>query len=147
LVGNLYQNRGSDPVRVERNGGRRDAVAINPQPRRCCAPIWRPPRAASTARSRCSGRLRHNGKQQEERRHMDRNAIDRVVRKSAGVLGLNRGNSAHSMRATFITTALETGAQIEDVQKAAGHRDPSTTKLYDRRSYNPEKAASFFATY
>jgi integrase/recombinase XerD len=47
------------------------------------------------------------------------------------------------MRATFITTALENGAQLEDVQKA---RDPSTTKLYDRRGYNPEKAASFFAT-
>jgi hypothetical protein len=46
-----------------------------------------------------------------------------------------------------ITTALENGAQLEDVQKAAGHRDPSTTKLYDRRGYNPEKAASFFATY
>jgi integrase/recombinase XerD len=54
--------------------------------------------------------------------------------------------SAHSMRATFITTALENGAQLEDVQKAAGHRDPGTTKLYDRRGYNPEKAASFFAT-
>jgi hypothetical protein len=26
------------------------------------------------------------------------------------------------------------------------HRDPGTTKLYDRRGYNPEKAASFFAT-
>jgi hypothetical protein len=51
------------------------------------------------------------------------------------------------MRATFITTALENGAQLEDVQKAAGHRDPGTTKLYDRRGYNPEKAASFFATY
>jgi hypothetical protein len=36
---------------------------------------------------------------------------------------------------------------LEDVQKAAGHRDPGTTKLYDRRGYNPEKAASFFATY
>jgi site-specific recombinase XerD len=48
------------------------------------------------------------------------------------VLGLNRGNSAHSMRAIFITTALESGAQLEDVQKAAGHRDPSTTKLYDQ---------------
>jgi len=47
------------------------------------------------------------------------------------------------MRATFITTALENGAQLEDVQKAAGHRDPSTTKLCDRRSCNPEKAASF----
>ena len=36
---------------------------------------------------------------------------------------------------------------VEDVQKAAGDRDPSTTKLYDRRGYDPEKAASFFATY
>ena len=51
------------------------------------------------------------------------------------------------MRATFITTALENGAQLEDAQKAAGHRDPGTTKLYDRRRYNPQKAASFFATY
>jgi site-specific recombinase XerD len=78
---------------------------------------------------------------------MDPDAIDRVVRKFAGELGLDRSYSAHSMRATFITTALENGAQLEDVQKAAGHRDPSTTKLYDRRGYNPEKAASFFATY
>jgi len=78
---------------------------------------------------------------------MDPDAIDRVVRKYAAALGLNRSCSAHSMRATFITTALENGAQLEDVQKAHGHRDPSTTKLYDRRGYNPEKAASFFATY
>jgi integrase/recombinase XerD len=68
-----------------------------------------------------------------------------VVRKYAGELGLDPGYSAHSMRATFITTALENGAQL--VQKAAGHRDPGTTKLYDRRGYNPQKAASFFATY
>jgi hypothetical protein len=33
------------------------------------------------------------------------------------------------------------------VQKAAGYRDPSTAKLYDRRGDNPEKASSFFATY
>src|SRR5271167_1928024 len=84
--------------------------------------------------------LRHNGKRQEERRGMDPDAIDRVVRKNAGELGLDRGYSAHSMRATFITTALENGAQLEDVQKAAGHRDPGTTKLYDRRGYNPEKS-------
>jgi hypothetical protein len=45
---------------------------------------------------------------------------------------------------TAITTALENGAQLEDMQKA-GRRDPGATKLYDRRRYNPEKAASFFA--
>jgi site-specific recombinase XerD len=51
------------------------------------------------------------------------------------------------MRATFIRTALENGAQLEDVQKAAGHGDPSTTKLKGRRVYSPKKAASFFTTY
>jgi integrase/recombinase XerD len=51
------------------------------------------------------------------------------------------------MRATFITTALENGASLEDVQRAAGHREPDTTKLYERRGYNPEKAASFLATH
>jgi integrase/recombinase XerD len=91
--------------------------------------------------------LKHNGKRRDERRSMDPDAIDRVVRKYVAALGLDRGYSAHSMRATFITTALENGAQLEDAQKAAGHRDPSTTKLYDRRRYNPEKAASLFATY
>jgi site-specific recombinase XerD len=65
----------------------------------------------------------------------------------AGLCTAVYARTAHSIRATFITMALENGAQLEDVQKAAGHRDPSTTKLYDRRGYNSEKAASFFATY
>jgi len=146
-VSDLHQNRGYDSLRVSRKGGRRDALAINPQTAARLrayldlaghaadidGPLFRP--------------LHHNGKRQDERRGMDPDAIDRVVRKYAGDLGLDRGYSAHSMRATFITTALENGAQLEDVQKAAGHRDPGTTKLYDRRGYNPEKAASFFATY
>jgi len=146
-VGDLHQNRGFDSLRVTRKGGRRDALAINPQTAARLrayleraghgddvdGPLFRP--------------LHHNGKRTAPRRAMDPDAIDRVVRKFAGAVGLPRGYSAHSMRATFITTALENGAQLEDVQKAAGHRDPSTTKLYDRRGYNPEKAASFFATY
>jgi hypothetical protein len=64
--------------------------------------------------------LKHNGKRQDERRGMDPDAIDRVVRKYAGELGLDRGYSAPSMRATFISTALENGAHLEDLQKAPG---------------------------
>jgi integrase/recombinase XerD len=79
--------------------------------------------------------LRPNGERQDIRGVMDPEAIDRVVRFAARH-GLDRGYSAHSMHATFITAALENGAQLEDVQKAAGHRDPGTTKLYDRRGYN-----------
>jgi hypothetical protein len=42
---------------------------------------------------------------------------------------------------------LTNGAALDDVQRAAGHRDPGTTRLYDRRRYNPGKSASFYATY
>jgi integrase/recombinase XerD len=146
-VGDLHQNRGFDALRVIRKGGRRESLAINPQAAQRIrayldlaghgdqldVPLFRP--------------VRGNAKPLGPAGRMDPDAIDRMVRKHAAAIGLARGYSAHSMRATFITTALENGAQLEDVQKAAGHRDPSTTKLYDRRGYNPEKAASFFATY
>jgi integrase/recombinase XerD len=146
-VADLHQNRGYDSLRVQRKGGRRDALAINPQTAVRIRAYLAGAGHADDSDGPMFRPLKHNGKRQEERRRMDPDAIDRVVRKYAGGLGLDRGYSAHSMRATFITTALENGAQLEDVQKAAGHRDPSTTKLYDRRGYNPEKAASFFATY
>jgi hypothetical protein len=45
--------------------------------------------------------LRHNGKRRDEGRGMDPDAIDRVVRKLAAKLGLDRG---YSMRAKFIGT-------------------------------------------
>lgn len=146
-VSDLHQNRGFDSLRVIRKGGRKEALAINPQTAQRIrayldlaghaadqdGPLFRP--------------LKHNGKRQETRRPMSPDNIDRIVRRYAARIGIERGHSAHSMRATFITTALENGASLEDVQKAAGHRDPSTTKLYDRRGYNPKKSASFFATY
>lgn len=146
-VGDLHQNRGFDSLRVIRKGARKDALAIHPQSAQRIrdylgaaghgddfdGPLFRP--------------LRHNGSSRTSRRHMAPDAIDRVLRKYAARLGLTRGYSAHSMRATFITTALENGASLEQVQRAVGHRDPSTTKLYDRRGYNPEKSAAFFASY
>jgi site-specific recombinase XerD len=82
------------------------------------------------------------------RRTLHPDAIDRILRKYAKrALGVTTGYSAHSMRTTFATTALENAANIEEVQYAMGHADVSTTKLYDRRGHNPEKAAAFFATY
>ena len=146
-VGDFHQNRGYDSLRVIRKGGRRDALAINPQTATRLRAYLERAGHADDIDGPLFRPLRQNGKQSQARRPMDPDAIDRVVRKHAALVGLTRGYSAHSMRATFITTALENGAQLEDVQKAAGHRDPSTTKLYDRRGYNPEKAASFFATY
>jgi site-specific recombinase XerD len=39
----------------------------------------------------------------------------------------------HSFRVTTITDLLAQGVSLEDVQQLAGHADPRTTGLYDRR--------------
>src|SRR5689334_23085806 len=146
-VGDFHMNRGFDSLKVVRKGGKKGSLAIHPQTAQRIkdylamaghgddfeGPLFRP--------------VKDNLKGQVSRRHIYPGAIDRVLRKYARSIGLERGYSAHSMRATFITTALDNGASLEDVQSAAGHADPSTTKLYDRRGYNPEKSASFFANY
>ena len=146
-VGDLHQNRGFDALRVVRKGGRREALAIHPQAAQRIRAYLERAGHGDQAEGPLFRPLRGNGKPLDPAGRLDPDAVDRIVRKHVKAIGLARGYSAHSMRATFITTALENGAQLEDVQKAAGHRDPSTTKLYDRRGYNPEKAASFFATY
>lgn len=42
----------------------------------------------------------------------------------------------HSLRHTFVTEALAAGVPLQDVQDAAGHRDPRTTRRYDRSRHN-----------
>jgi integrase/recombinase XerD len=41
--------------------------------------------------------------------------------------------TCHSFRATTITDLLNQGVPLEDVQYLAGHADPRTTRLHDRR--------------
>jgi site-specific recombinase XerD len=47
--------------------------------------------------------------------------------------GLSGVLSPHSFRVTTTTDLLEQGVPLEDVQRLAGHADPRTTRLYDRR--------------
>jgi integrase/recombinase XerD len=117
-VGDLHRNRGFDSLRVSRKGGRRDALAINPQTAARLRAYLDKAGHTADVEGPLFRPLKHNGKRREERRRMDPDAIDRVVRKYAAELGPDRGYSAHSMRATFITIALENGAQLEDMQKS-----------------------------
>jgi integrase len=41
--------------------------------------------------------------------------------------------TCYTFRATTITDLLNQGVPLEDVQQLAGHADPRTTRLYDRR--------------
>ena len=62
-------------------------------------------------------------------------AIDicRMVKRRLKDAGLPSRLSPHSFRVMTITDLLEQGVPLEDVQYLAGHADPRTTRLYDRR--------------
>ena len=65
---------------------------------------------------------------------MTTNDISRMVKRRLKRAGLPSRFSPHSFRVATITDLLSQGIPLEDVQILAGHADPRTTRLYDRRS-------------
>jgi site-specific recombinase XerD len=65
-------------------------------------------------------------------------AIDicRMVKRRLKKAKLPEHLSPHSFRVSTLTDLLESGTELADVQQFAGHADPRTTRLYDRRSRN-----------
>ena len=60
-------------------------------------------------------------------------AICELVKRRLKDAGLPSRISPHSFRVTAITDLLTQGVPLEDVQYLAGHAEPRTTGLYDRR--------------
>lgn len=58
--------------------------------------------------------------------------IAQIVAKRAGAANVERF-SCHDLRRTFVTNLLDAGADLAVVQKLAGHRQITTTAIYDRR--------------
>src|SRR6201987_2422473 len=86
-VGDLHQNRGYDSLRVSRKGGRRDALAINPQTAARLRAYLETSGPGADADGPLFRPLKLNGKRQDERRGMDPDGIDFVRRKHASELG------------------------------------------------------------
>jgi integrase/recombinase XerD len=59
--------------------------------------------------------------------------ICELVKRRLKDAGLPSRLSPHSFQVTAITSLLEQGVPMEDVQYLAGHAEPRTTGLYDRR--------------
>jgi site-specific recombinase XerD len=66
-------------------------------------------------------------------RAMSADDVSRMVRRRMRDAGLPLRFTAHSFRVATITDLLTQGVPLEDVQNLAGHADPRTTRLYDRR--------------
>jgi integrase/recombinase XerD len=75
---------------------------------------------------------------------MDRHAATRRLRRLAtqSVVRLPQMHP-HMLRHTFVTTMLDAGVDLRDVQIAARHADPRTTMRYDRARNNLDRHPNY----
>jgi site-specific recombinase XerD len=71
---------------------------------------------------------------------MDRHAATRRLRQLAQQVSMPITRPhPHMLRHTFVTTMLDAGVDLRDVQIAARHADPRTTMRYDRARRNLDR--------
>jgi integrase/recombinase XerD len=71
---------------------------------------------------------------------MDRHAATRRLRNLAAAAAVRIGRThPHMLRHTFVTTMLDAGADLRDVQIAARHADPRITMRYHRARNNLDR--------
>ena len=123
-IDDLGEEHGHRVLRVRGKGGKVVLVPLPP--------------AVSRAVDRAAGD-RPGGALLLNRRgtRMDRHAATRRLRQLAAVAGVRLPRMhPHMLRHTFVTTMLDAGVDLRDVQIAARHADPRTTMRYDRARKN-----------
>lgn len=86
-----------------------------------------------------------SGRNQGER--LSSRQFRRIFTKYRNLLGLDKGYTVHSTRATFATIALQNGASLRAVQESLGHADPRTTMAYYRGGAGHKDSAVFAVRY
>ncbi len=75
---------------------------------------------------------------------MDRHAATRRLRHLSSTAGVPIARPhPHMLRHTFVTTMLDAGVDLRDVQIAARHADPRTTMRYDRARKNLDRHPNY----
>ncbi|NTS78813.1 integron integrase [Catenovulum sp. SM1970] len=64
------------------------------------------------------------------RHHKDQSGIQKSIKKAAFDLGITKRVTSHTLRHSFATHLLQSGADIRTVQEQLGHADVRTTQIY-----------------
>jgi site-specific recombinase XerD len=140
-VTDLGHDRGHRVLTVTRKGGRRATVVL-------------PPATAAAVDAYLADRVSGGGPADgpllatASGGRLDQAALWKLVRRLARTAGIPSWErlSPHSLRHTAITLALDAGAHLRDVQDFAGHRDPRTTRRYDRARDTLDRNAAYALT-
>ena len=64
------------------------------------------------------------------RHHVDESGINKAIKIAAEKAGIDKQVSSHTLRHSFATHLLESGADIRTVQEQLGHQDVKITEIY-----------------
>lgn len=131
-VGDYRHDRGHRVLRIRRKGGKRASVALPPVTVRALDELIGDRTNGPIFLSRDGEQLSY------------KTAYDQLKRlaKTAGIASADL-IKPHSFRHGFATEALAIGIPLQDVQDALGHRDPRTTRRYDRARHNLDRSPAY----
>lgn len=127
-----YQ-QGHRIIRIIRKGGKTATVPLNPMTVRALE---------TYLDGRTAGPLFLNNTGLERLPYTTAFALIRRLAQRTNVAGA-ASITPHSFRHTFITEALAAGVPLQDVQDAAGHTDPRTTRRYDHNRHNLDRHPTY----
>lgn len=131
-VGDLGTERGHRVLVITRKGGKRSTVPLAPRTAEAIDAMVGRRKGGPLFMTATGARL-------------DRVAAWRTLRRLARDAVPDKADSLHphDLRHAFVTLSLDAGASLRDVQDAAGHADPRTTRRYDRARNNLDRHPTY----
>jgi integrase/recombinase XerD len=130
-IGDLGEEHGHRVLRVRGKGGKVVLVPL-------------PPAVARAIDRALDGRTEGPALRNTLGARMDRHAATRRLKQLAASAGVRMPRMhPHMLRHTFVTTMLDAGVSLRDVQIAARHADPRTTMRYDRARKNLDRHPNY----
>ncbi|GAB3057158.1 hypothetical protein GCM10027053_18470 [Intrasporangium mesophilum] len=130
-IADLGEEHGHRVLRVRGKGGK---VVLTPLPPAVARAVDR------AGDDRASGPILRTSRGTR----MDRHCATRRLHHLAATAGVTSARiHPHMLRHTFVTTMLDAGVDLRDVQIAARHADPRTTMRYDRARKNLDRHPNY----